>query len=116
MITRDIVNRIYKKYKKGPKSADMLDMAVLFDGAREHHKVHIDPEANELRINSLDPTSPFHSIRLGNIHAIVPFKEWVAIVMHASIIFLNRTSPKVAVDVKRVKPTLWDRLQGITAE
>lgn len=116
MITRDIVNNLYKKYNKTPKSADMLNMALLFDYATEHHGVYIDPDTEELVINSIDTNSPFHSIPVRHIHAIVPFEEWVAIVLHSSIIFLNRNNSKVAVDIKNVKPSFMDRLRGISAE
>ncbi len=116
MITRENVNTLYKKYSKKPHSAYELNMALLFDYAAEHHNVFIDPETEELVINSIDPKSPFHRLPLSNIHAIVPFEEWVAIVLHSSIVFLNRLSPKVAVDLRNVQPSFLDRLRGIAAD
>ena len=92
------------------------DMALLFDYATERHGVYIDPDTEELVINSIDTNSPFHSIPVRHIHAIVPFEEWVAIVIHSSVIFLNRNNSKVAVDIKNVKPSFMDRLRGISAE
>lgn len=94
----------------------MLNMALLFDCATEFHGVYVDPDTNALVISSIDPASPFHSIPLRHIHAIVPFEEWVAIVLHSSIIFLNKKNSKVAVDIKALKPSFMDRLRGITAE
>ena len=116
MITREIVDTLYKKYKKAPKSVDMLNLAILFDYAAGHHNIFIDPDTEELSIGSISPDSPFHSLPVGHIHAIVPFEEWVAIVMPASMIFLNRKEPKVAVDVKPVRPSLMDKIRGIKAE
>lgn len=116
MITREIVNKLYKKYAKAPKSTDMLNMPLLFDCATEFHGVYVDPDTNALVISSIDPASPFHSIPLRHIHAIVPFEEWVAIVLHSSIIFLNKKNSKVAVDIKALKPSFMDRLRGITVE
>lgn len=113
MITREIVNTLYKKYSKKPKSIDMLNLALLFDYAATHHNVFIDPETEELTINSIDEKSPFHTLSIHNINAIVPFEEWVAIVMHSSIVFLNRKSNKVAVDIREVKPGFMDRVRGI---
>lgn len=113
MITREIVDTLYKKYKKPPKSVDLLNLSLLFDYAATHHNIFINPETEELTIGSIDPTSPFHALPIKRINAIVPFEEWVAIVMPASIIFLNRKNSKAAIDIKPLKPSLLDRLKGI---
>ena len=116
MITREIVETLYKKYRKAPRSVDMLNLAMLFDFAASHHKIFIDPETEELTIGSISPESPFHRLEISRINAIVPFEEWVAIVMPASIVFLNRKNSKVAIDIKELKPSFMDRLRGIRAE
>ena len=116
MIRKQVINTLYKKYRKLPKSPDCLDFALLFDYVVEHHNITIDLENDCLIINSLEPTSIFHRIPLSRIHAIVPFEEWVAIVLHSSIVFLNRLSPKVAVDLRNVQPSFLDRLRGIAAD
>ena len=115
MITKQVIDTLYKKYKRRPESPDCLDMPLLFEAASEHHNVSIDMEGpvDSLIIRSVDPHSPFHRIPLEKIHAIVPFEEWVAIVMHSSIIFLNRKSSKVSVHIKPIKPSLTDRLKGL---
>lgn len=113
MITKQVINTLYKKYSKLPKSPDCLDFALLFDYVAERHNITIDLENDCLIIRSLDPSSIFHKIPLSRIHAIVPFEEWVAIVLHSSIIFLNKKSSKVSVHIKMPKPTLWERLKGI---
>ena len=112
MITRQLIQTLYKKYSKPPKSVDTLNLALLFDYAAKHHNIFIDPETEELTIGSIAPESPFHKINIHRINAIVPFEEWVAIVMHSSIIFLNRKDSKVAVDIKPVGPSLLDRLRS----
>lgn len=111
MITRDLIKTLYKKYKKAPKSVDLLNLALLFDFAAKHHSIKINPDTEELTIGSIDPSSPFHTISIKRINAIVPFEEWVAIVMHSSIIFLNRKKPEVAVDIKEMEPGLMDRIR-----
>lgn len=115
MITRKVIETLYKSYRKLPPSPDYLDMPLLFDYASEHHNVTIDMDGpvDTLVINSIDPASPFHRIPIERIHAIVPFEEWVAIVLHSSIIFLNRHSSRVSVHVKTIKPTLWERIKGV---
>ena len=113
MIRKQVINTLYKKYRKLPKSPDCLDFALLFDYVVEHHTITIDLENDCLIINSLEPTSIFHRIPLSRIHAIVPFEEWVAIVLHSSIIFLNKKSSKVSVNIKMPKPSLWERVKSI---
>lgn len=116
MISRKIIESLYKRYNKPPKSVDMLNLVLQFDYAAQHHDIYIDPETEELSINSINPSSPFHTISIKRINAIIPFEEWVAIVMPAAIIFLNRKSNEVAVDVRMVGPSFLDRLRGIGAE
>lgn len=112
MITKKVIQTLYKKYRKLPESPDYLDMPLLFDYAAEHHNITIDMDGpvDALVIRSIDPDSPFHRIPLERIHAIVPFEEWVAIVLHSSIIFLNRRSSRVSVHVKTMEPSLFDRV------
>ena len=115
MITRKVIETLYRSYRKLPPSPDCLDMPMLFDYAAEHHNVAVDMEGpvDTLVINSIDPSSPFHRIPLERIHAIVPFEEWVAIVLHSSIIFLNRGSSRVSVHVKPVRPSFWERVKAV---
>jgi hypothetical protein len=110
MITKQVIQTLYKKYRKQPKSPDCLDMQLLFDNAEAHH-VKVDFENYHLVIGSIDKASPFHSFPLTHVHAIVPFEEWIAIVLHSSIIFLNRKTPKVTVHVRTNSMTLWQRIR-----
>ena len=111
MINNQVIETLYKKYKKTPKSIDMLNLAILFDYAAKHHNIYIEPESKKMTIGSIDPSSPFHSIPVNRINAIVPFEEWVAVVTPASIIFLNRKNSQVSVHIKPVKPGLMDRIR-----
>lgn len=111
MITREVINTLYKKYSKAPSDVDSLDIPLLFDYAADHHNISIDMEGkvDALIIGSVEPNSPFHRIPLRRIHAIVPFEEWVAIVLHSSIIFLNRKSSKVSIHIKEPSLSFLDR-------
>ena len=111
MITREVIDTLYKKNSKAPSSPDCLDMPLLFDYAAEHHNITIDMDGpvDFMVINSIDPDSLFHKIPLARIHAIVPFEEWIAIVLHSSIIFLSRKSPKSSIHIKPAKLSIIDR-------
>lgn len=113
MITRDNINEIYRKYKNTPESIDELNIATLFDETALHHDIMISPEDNTISFGSIESNSPFHTLALDRINAILGFDEWVAIVMHSSILFLNRKSPKVAIDLKVEKPSLSQRISDM---
>ncbi len=112
MITKQVINTLYKKYDKCPKSPDCLDFGLLFDTIIEYHDIIVDIDADQLVINDLNPTSPFYQIPLSKIHAIVPFEEWIAIVLHSSIVFLNRMSDKIYVNIKPPKMSILDKIQS----
>lgn len=111
MITKQVIDTLYKKYRKLPKSPDCLDFELLFDDVAAYHDISVDMESDRLIISGLGENSPFSRIPLSRIHAIVTFEEWIAIVLHSSIIFLSRTSPKVSVHIKPPKLSLVDRLK-----
>lgn len=112
MITKQVIDTLYKKYAKRPKSPDYLDFGLLFDSIAEFHNVSVDMDSDELVINSIEPNSPFHKLPLSKINAIVPFEEWVAIVLHSSIIFLNKKSSKVSVHLKPPKMSILDKIRS----
>lgn len=113
MITRENINEIYRKYKTTPESVDELNIAALFDDTAIHHDIMIDPEDNTITFGSIDPKSPFHTLALNRINAIVEFEEWIAVVMHSSILFLNRKNSKVVIDIKPVSQSLGDRISKL---
>lgn len=113
MITKEVISALYKKYPRRAKSIDNLDVALLFDTVGTLHGIHVDLENGRLVIGSMDDKSIFRSIPLAHIHAIVPFEEWVAIVLHSSIIFLNKKSTKVSVHLKPITPSFGDKLRGL---
>lgn len=116
MITREVIKTLYKQYSKRPKSVDCLDMAMLFDTVGILHEISVDIDTDELIIGSIDPKSVFHHIPLTHIHAIVPFEEWTAIVLHSSIIFLNRKNTHVSVDLKMPSQGLVGRLRSLISK
>ncbi len=113
MITKEVIQTLYRKYPKRAKSIDCLDIALLFDTVGTMHDIYVDMDTEKITIGSLDEKSIFRSIPLAHIHAIVPFEEWVAIVLHSSVIFLNKLNTKVSIHLKPMKPTLGQRVKGL---
>lgn len=108
MITKKVIDTIYKQYKKRPKSTDDLNIALLFEGPHPSHDIEVN--GNDLVINSLPENSPFHTIPLQVVHAIIEFEGHVAVVLHSSIIFLNKDNNGSSVHIKPFKPSLKERL------
>lgn len=110
MITQKVIETIYKKYSKRPASPYDLNIGLLFSPEMDCHNILID--GDNLIIGSVNPDSPFHSIALERIHAILDFERHVAIVLPASIIFLLKGTPSVNIHLKAIKPTIMERIRA----
>lgn len=111
MIQKKVIDSIYKKFKKRPASPDELDIPLLFEKIPIEAAIEID--GDQLAINSIDSSSPFHSIPINHIHAIIEFDEAVAIVLHSSIIFISKDDGAVHVHLKDLGPTFIDRVKSL---
>ena len=107
MITKEVIDNIYKQCKSRPSSPDTLDLKLLFQYAIVNHSIFVDD--SNLVIDSVSPDSPFHSIPLDNIHDILDFENAIAVVLHSSIIFLSKHDDAVHVHLRMQKPSLHDR-------
>lgn len=110
MVTRKVIDELYKRYAKAPKGIEELDMGALMMHAAPEHDLEI-TENGQLVINSLDKTSPFHSLELSRVHAIIPFERSVAIVLPNSILFLNKKDKGVNVHFKPNPDTVLDKIK-----
>ena len=111
MIHKKVIDAIYKKCRKRPASPDELNIPLLFEKLPEEAMIEVD--GNDIVINSVDRNSPFHSIPVSHIHAILEFAEAIAIVLHSSIIFLSKDDGSMHVHLKDIGPTLIDRIRSI---
>lgn len=109
MIQKKVIDSIYKKYRRRPQSPDELNIPLLFEKLPEEAMIEIDE--NNIIINSIDSSSPFHSIPVSHIHAIIEFDEAVAIVLHSSIIFLSKDDGTAHVHLKEMHPSIIDRIR-----
>ena len=111
MISKKAIDNVYKQYCKLPESPDCLDIILLFEGIHPVHCVEID--GNNLIINSVDSSSPFHKLPLDRIYGIVDFEETVGIVMHSSIVFLGKRSGDVNVHIRPLDTTIMGRIKSM---
>ncbi len=110
MITKKVIDELYKKFRKLPSGIEHLDIGLLFEYAMEHHDITIDDEGN-IVIASIDPQSRFNNVALDRVHGFYAFDDFIAIVLHSSFIFLNKNDNGVNVHIKFEKPSLWERLK-----
>lgn len=111
MINNQVIQELYHKFTKRPASPDELDIDLMFMHLMDNHDFYIDDDGN-LIINSIAPSSPFHTIPLTHIHKIVDFENKVALVLHSSIIFLDKNDSKVHIHIRTQKQSLWDKIRG----
>lgn len=114
MITKKVIDQLYKQYNKRPASIDELNIPLLFESVHPMHGIEFDE--GELVINSISSDSPFHRIPLALIHEIVEFEDVVAIVLHSSIIFLSRmadTTHPVQVHIKPIDMSIADKISAM---
>lgn len=109
MINNKVIESIYKKYSKRPSSIDQLNIPLLFEAAHEDHAIEI--KGHDLIINSQDAWSPFHTIDLNRVHAILDFDKYVAVVLHSSIIFIGKKCDDIHIHIKPIKPSISDRVK-----
>lgn len=109
MLTKKIIDTIYKQFNHPPHSVDELNLSLLFDYAVENHGIVVDE--NNLYIGSVDPRSPFATLPLDRIHEIVEFDDVIAIVLHSSIVFLNKVNSNVNIHIRMDSPSPWERLK-----
>lgn len=109
MVTKKIIDALYKQYRKPPKSIDDLPFSILFEHTADNHGLVIDEE--NLYIGSIDPRSPFSTIALRHINEIVEFHDQIAIVLHPSIIFLSKASDEIYINIKDEQLSFLDRVR-----
>lgn len=113
MVTKKVIQTLYRQFNKPPKTADELNIALLFDYALENHGIFIDED--NLYIGSVDPKSPFATLPLRRIHEIVEFETCIAIVLPAAIIFLNKEDSEVYIHLRLddpdENPSIWEKLK-----
>lgn len=114
MIQKKVIDSIYKKFKKRPASPDELDIPLLFEKVPLEAAIEID--GDHLVINSIESSSPFHSIPINHIHAIIEFDEAVAIVLHSSILFISKEDGSVHVHLKDIGMSLLDRVKAMISK
>lgn len=114
MVTKKVIETLYKQFDRPPKSPDELNIGLLFDYAFDNHGIFIDED--KLYIGSVEPSSPFAAIELKRIHEIVEFEKVIAIVLARAVVFLSKDSSDVNVHLRLGDDdehrSLWQRIKS----
>lgn len=111
MISQKAIQYLYKEYNERPESPDCLDFDALFSIPSEYHCISINEE--NIEICSISQASPFRTISLRHINAIVNFEENIAIVLNNSIIFLSKLSKDIFIDIKHQSPSVVEKIKQL---
>lgn len=106
MIKPEIIKALYKK---SPLPTNGLNLELIKNNSLKHHSFQITD--TELIINTLDKSSPFHSIPLRNIRATDEIENYFIIILRNSILFFNKENDDIHVHIHVEKPTFWQRLK-----
>ncbi len=101
MINSAVIDTLYKRYRRPPKTFDTLNISILNDTVCELHNISIDETS--IKIGSIDKNSPFSNLLLKHIHGIANFEKYVAIILRSSILFLDKNESNVRIHIKPIK-------------
>ncbi len=111
MVTKKVIQTLYRQFNRPPKSPDELNLSLIFDYALDNHGIFIDED--NLYVGSIEPASPFSTIALRRIHEIVEFEKVIAIVLPSAIVFLSKENSDVHIHLRLEdeQPTVWQRIK-----
>ncbi|MCM1369742.1 MAG: hypothetical protein NC204_05150 [Candidatus Amulumruptor caecigallinarius] len=111
MITEEVIQEIYSKYKKPPHDLQELNVPYFIEMLRPFHQ--IEESDDEIIIGNEEEFNPFKRFLKRGIYGILEFDKYVAIVFKSHILFLSKKSDTVSVHMRPEKKTsLWDKIFG----
>lgn len=98
MVTKQVIQEIYKEYKKPVDNIEDLNLSYFLKLLAPHHKLKF--EGDELIFEDMEEFNPFRRILVRNLNAILEFTKTVAFVLPNHILFLGKRSPELSVHFK----------------
>lgn len=111
MVTEDVIQEIYSRYKKPAKNREELNLPYFFDILKKHHSfTHNDME---VVLNDLEEFNPFRRFLIRSLAAVLEFDKVIAFVFPNHILFLDKDSEDLRVHLRPEKPKgFFSRLFG----
>lgn len=112
MISKQVIEEIYKKYNKPPKKVDDLRIPYFLDLLSKSHHLRLSQDQEEIVNEDLDNYNPFKRFLIRRMTAILEFERMVAFAFDNHIIFFQKDSTDMRVHFKPVKKGFFSRLFG----
>lgn len=108
-ITSDMINELYRRFKRQPKRLEDRNLSLLVDYALDTDALDMDGE--KLVFTRMEPSSPLREIMLDKIHGVADLPGVTAVVLRNSIIFIDKDDLSTRVHVKQLRRPLsaWFR-------
>lgn len=94
----NLTDSLYRRFRRRPESLEERGLYLLADNIIEQDGMTLD--GDRLVFSEMDAASPLRSIVLDNIHGVADLGGLLAIVMHSSIIFFNKSTHETSVHLK----------------
>lgn len=98
MITKEVIQDIYKQYNKPSANLEELRIPYFLKMLEPHHNLKFD--GDELIFEDMEEFNPFRRILVKNMHVILEFSKTIAFVFPNHILFLGKRSPELSVHFK----------------
>lgn len=98
MISKRVINTLYKKYAKPPRDFSDLHIDDFMTVCGELYGVEINDVS--ITFSRMAADSPFHTILLSNIYGKEIFESHIALIFSTYILFFNRERYDITVHFK----------------
>lgn len=112
MITNQVINEIYKKFKKPPKDKDELRLKYFTGVLGSNHNLELSADGEELILGNLDDFNPFKRFLVRRLTGVIEFDKTVAFAFDNHIIFLDKDDSEMRVHFKPEKKGFFAKLFG----
>ncbi len=109
MITTKHINDLYRRYRNKPGNIEDRNLPLLTRYALDSSAMNLD--GSHVVFSHMDNQSPFRSIDVDRIHAVVDFDDDIAIVLRASIVFVNKHTFHTRVHIRPNPKGLFSHLR-----
>lgn len=110
MVTQDVIDEIYKKYRRAPHDPAELRIPYFLDLLRPNHDLHC--ENDEIVNHNLDDYNPFRRFLIRRLTGIIEFDSVVAFAFARHIIFFDKNGKNMHVNFKPERKGFFASLFG----
>lgn len=111
MITNEVIQEIYKKFKKPHKDESELNLDYFIGMLNEHH--HLRRDGDEIIVEDLEEGNLFRRFLIRSLHAVLEFDKIVAFVFRTHILFFGKEEQTLRVHWRKEEPkSFFSRLFG----